>query len=412
MVMARRSFGALSKQSAQDFTLGFAAQAEGPTMKRRLYREEHDLFRQSFRRFVERIVTPRQEQWNEAGIVDREAWQEAGKGGFLCPWLSEDDGGPGGDLLMSCVVIEELAHVYESGFAMSLHSDIVVPYIHAYGNEEQKKKWLPGCASGDLITAIAMTEPGAGSDLASLSTTAVRDGDDYVLNGSKTFISNGILCDLCIVAAKTDPDPDNRHTGISLFVVEKEREGFIKGKRLKKMGMMSQDTSELAFEDCRVPVANRLGDEGAGFMMLMSQLQQERLVVGVAAQASAQRVLADTVQYCQEREAFGRPISKMQNTRFKLAECAAEVEVGQAFLDRLLEEHMAGEHLVKECSMSKLWHTEMLGRVVDTCLQFFGGYGYMLEYPITRAYMDACVQRIYAGTNEIMKVIIAKQMGL
>jgi len=214
------------------------------------------------------------------------------------------------------------------------------------------------------------------------------------------------------VAAKTDTDPANKHTGISLFVVEKERDGFVKGKRLKKMGMMSQDTSELAFEDCRVPADNRLGEEGAGFVMLMNQLQQERLVVGVAAQASAQQVLADTVQYCQEREAFGRPISKMQNTRFKLAECATEVEVGQAFLDRLLEGHVAGEQLVKECSMSKLWHTEMLGRVVDTCLQFFGGYGYMLEYPVTRAYMDARVQRIYAGTNEIMKVIISKQMGL
>jgi acyl-CoA dehydrogenase len=381
-------------------------------MRRVLYQEEHDLFRQSFRRFAERTIVPEQERWNEAGIVDRQAWKQAGEGGFLCPWLAEEDGGPGGDLLMSCVVVEELARVYESGFAMSLHSDIVVPYLHAFGTDEQKKRWLPGCANGDLVTAIAMTEPGAGSDLASLSTTADKDGDDYVLNGSKTFISNGILCDLCIVAAKTDRDPANKHTGISLFVVEKEREGFIKGKRLKKMGMASQDTAELAFEDCRVPAENLLGQEGAGFMMLMAQLQQERLMVGVAAQASAQQVLADTVKYCQEREVFGRPLSKMQNTKFKLAECATEVEVGQVFLDRLMVEHLAGEHLVKECSMSKLWHTEMLGRVVDSCLQFFGGYGYMLEYPVTRAYMDARVQRIYAGTNEIMKVIIAKQMGL
>jgi acyl-CoA dehydrogenase len=295
---------------------------------------------------------------------------------------------------------------------MSLHSDIVVPYIHAFGSEAQKQRWLPGCASGDLITALAMTEPGAGSDLASMSTSAVRDGDHYVINGAKTFISNGILCDLCIVAAKTDPDPDNRHRGISLFVIEADTPGFIKGKKLDKMGMLSQDTAELAFEDCRVPVANRLGDEGAGFKLLMTNLQQERLVVAVSAQASAEQVLSDTIRYCKERVAFGKPISKLQNTRFKLAECATKVEVGRAFVDRLLSEHLAGKHLVKECSMAKLWQTEMLGEVVDTCLQFFGGYGYMMEYPITRAYMDARVTRIYAGTNEIMKVIIAKQLDL
>jgi acyl-CoA dehydrogenase len=381
-------------------------------MDRNVFREEHELFRQSFKRFVEREIAPNQERWREAGIVDRDAWRKAGAGGFLCPWLETEYGGPGGDLLCSCVVIEELAFIYESGFAMSLHSDIIVPYIHEFGTDAQKKRWLPGCASGDLVTAIAMTEPGTGSDLASIATTAVRDGDDYVLNGAKTFISNGILCDLCIVAAKTDPDPSNKHRGISLFVVEADRPGFIKGKKLKKMGMASQDTSELAFEDCKVPAANRLGDEGAGFLMLMRKLQQERLVVAVAAQAGAEQVLADTLKYCQEREAFGKPIASFQNTRFKLADCATKVEVGRAFLDRLVTEHMAGKHLVKECSMAKLWQTEMLGEVVDECLQFFGGYGYMLEYPVTRAYMDARVQRIYAGTNEIMKVIIAKQLGI
>ncbi len=381
-------------------------------MDRNLYREEHELFRQSFKRFVAREVVPAQPAWREAGIVDREAWRKAGAGGFLCPWLEAEHGGPGGDLLCSCIVIEELAYAYESGFAMSLHSDIIVPYIHEFGSEAQRKRWLPGCASGDLVTAIAMTEPGTGSDLASIATTAVKDGADYLLNGAKTFISNGILCDLCIVAAKTDPDPNNKHRGISLFVVEADRPGFIKGKKLAKMGMASQDTSELAFEDCRVPAANLLGDEGAGFMMLMKKLQQERLVVAVAAQAGAEQVLADTVRYCREREAFGRSIASFQNTRFKLAECATKVEVGRAFLDRLVAEHTAGKHLVKECSMAKLWQTEMLGEVVDTCLQFFGGYGYMLEYPVTRAYMDARVQRIYAGTNEIMKVIIAKQMGI
>jgi len=381
-------------------------------MDRSLFSEEHDLFRKAFRKFIDREVKPNQEKWAEAGMVDRAAWRKAGEAGFLCPWLAEEYGGSGGDFLHSVVVMEEMAYAYDSGFAMALHSDVVVPYIHQFGNEAQKKRWLPGCASGELITAIAMTEPGTGSDLAAIKTTAVRDGDAYVINGAKTFISNGILCDLCIVAAKTDPDPNNKHRGISLFVVEASTPGFLKGKKLKKMGLAAQDTSELAFEDCRVPVDNLLGEEGSGFMQLMTKLQQERLVVAIGAQAGAEQVLKDTIAYTKEREAFGRPISKFQNTQFKLAECATKVEVGRAFLDKLVSEHVAGKYLVKECSMAKLWQTEMAQQVVDDCLQFFGGYGYMLEYPVTRAYMDARVQRIFAGTNEIMKIIIAKQLGL
>ncbi|HLT00525.1 MAG TPA: acyl-CoA dehydrogenase family protein [Geminicoccaceae bacterium] len=381
-------------------------------MDRDLFGEEHEMFRQAFRQFLEREVVPNQARWNQAGMVDREAWRKAGAAGFLCPWLEEDRGGPGGDFLHSVVIMEEMARVYETGFALSLHSDIIVPYIHAFGSEEQKRRWLPGCASGDLVTAIAMTEPGTGSDLAAVSTTAVRDGSHYVLNGAKTFISNGILCDLCIVVARTDPDPAAGHRGISLLVVEAGTPGFVKGKKLAKMGMPSQDTAELAFEDCRVPVENRLGPEGAGFSALMTKLQQERLCVAIMAQAAAEKVLADTVAYCQERHAFGRPIARFQNTQFKLAECATQVEVGRAFLDKLVREHMAGKQLVKECSMAKLWQTEMSSQVIDTCLQFFGGYGYMLEYPVTRAFMDARVQRIFAGTSEIMKLIIARQMGL
>jgi acyl-CoA dehydrogenase len=379
---------------------------------RELFAEEHELFRQSFRQFVDREVVPNQARWNQAGMVDRETWRTAGRAGFLCPWMSEEYGGPGGDFIHSVVIMEELARVYESGFALSLHSDIIVPYIHAFGSEEQKRRWLPRCASGEVVTAIAMTEPGTGSDLAAVQTSARRDGDSYVINGAKTFISNGILCDLCIVVAKTDPDPKNAHRGISLFLVEAERAGFVKGKKLAKMGMASQDTAELSFEDCRVPVENRLGEEGAGFIALMTKLQQERLCVAIMAQAGAEQVLADTVRYCHERHAFGRPIARFQNTQFKLAECATKVEVGRAFIDTLVRQHVAGKHLVKECSMAKLWQTEMAGEVIDECLQFFGGYGYMLEYPVTRAFMDARVQRIYAGTSEIMKVIIAKQMGL
>jgi acyl-CoA dehydrogenase len=295
---------------------------------------------------------------------------------------------------------------------MSLHSDIVVPYLYSFGTEEQKQRWLPGCTSGELVTALGMTEPGTGSDLAALTTTAVRDGDDYVINGQKTFISNGQLCDIAVIAAKTDPDPANAHKGISMLVVEAGRKGFVKGRRLHKMGMASQDTSELFFEDCRVPAANLLGPEGGGFMMMMQKLQQERLCVAIGAVSGAEQVLEDTIVYTKERKAFGKPISKFQNTQFKLVECLAKVEVGRAYVDKVIGGHIAGKYLVKECSIAKFWTTDMGQEVVDNCLQFFGGYGYMLEYPVTRAFMDARVQRIYAGTNEIMKVIVAKQLGL
>lgn len=381
-------------------------------MDRTLYGEEHELFRKSFRTFLEREVVPHQMRWLEAGIVDREVWRKCGAAGFLCPWMEPEHGGAGGDFLHSCIIMEELGRIYESGLALCLHSDIIVPYIHSFGSDDQKKKWLPGCASGEFVTALAMTEPGTGSDVAAIATTARRDGDHYVINGSKTFISNGIHCDLCVVAAKTDENPENKHRGLSLIVVEANRPGFIKSKKLKKLGQLAQDTAELSFEDCRVPVGNLLGEEGMGFFMLMNKLQRERLVVAVIAQAQAEQVLKDTISYAKERKAFGKPISKFQNTQFKLVECATKVEVGRAFLDRLVSEHLAGKDLVKECSMAKVWQTEMASQVVDDCLQLFGGYGYMLEYPVARAYMDARVQRIYAGTNEIMKTIIAKQLDL
>ena len=381
-------------------------------MDRTLFTEEHTAFRKAFRQFVEREITPNQQKWRDQGQVDREVWKKAGANGFLCTWMEEKYGGSGGDFLHATIIMEELARAYESGFAMGLHSDIIVPYIYSFGSEEQKQTWLPGCASGDVITALGMTEPGTGSDLAALTTTAVKDGDDYVINGAKTFISNGQLCDIVVVAAKTDPDPANAHRGISLFIAEAGRKGFHKGKRLHKMGMASQDTSELFFEDCRVPASNRLGPEGAGFMMMMQKLQQERLCVAIGAVTAAEQVLEDTIAYTKERKAFGKPISKFQNTQFKLVESLAKVEVGRAYVDKVVAEHVAGKQLVKECSIAKFWTTDMAQEVIDTCLQFFGGYGYMLEYPVTRAFMDARVQRIYAGTNEIMKVIVAKQLGL
>lgn len=380
-------------------------------MDRTIFSEEHEIFRSNFRKFVETKVIPNQSRWREQGVVDREVWLQAGEAGFLCPWMEEEHGGAGGDFLHSTIVMEELSRAYESGWAASLHSDIVVPYIHAFGNAEQKAKWLPGCASGEIVTALAMTEPGTGSDVAGIATTARREGDGYVINGAKTFISNGMSCDLAIVAART-PNSDDPHRSVSLFVVEADRPGFIRSRKLEKMGMESQDTAELAFDECRVPADNLLGQEGGGFMMLMQKLQQERLCVAVMSQANVEQVLEDAIAYTKERQAFGRPISKFQNTQFTLAQCATEIEVGRAFLDKLIGEHVAGKYLVKECSMAKLWQTEMQGRVIDACLQLYGGYGYMLEYPISRAYMDARVQRIYAGTSEIMKVIIAKQMGL
>jgi acyl-CoA dehydrogenase len=381
-------------------------------MDRTLFSPDHQTFRAAFRTFVEREVVPHQARWRDDGCVSREVWRKAGAHGFLCPWLEEKWGGAGGDFLHSVIIMEELSRAYESGFAMALHSDIVVPYLVSYGTDEQRARWLPGCSSGELITAIAMTEPGTGSDLAAITTTAVRDGDDYVINGSKSFISNGLLCDLVIVAVKTDLDPANTHRGISLIVVEAGRAGFAKGSKLKKMGMASQDTCELFFENCRVPVRNLLGAEGTGFMMLMQKLQQERLCVAIGSQASAEQVLADTIAYTKERKAFGKPISKFQNTQFKLVECAAKVEVGRAYVDKVVAEHVAGKHLIKECSIAKFWITDMAQAVADDCLQLFGGYGYMLDYPVSRAFMDARVQRIYAGTNEIMKIIVAKQMGL
>jgi acyl-CoA dehydrogenase len=381
-------------------------------MERTLFREEHNAFRKNLRAWIDREVVPYREKWEEANIVPRELWRKAGGLGYLCCWLGEEWGGPGGDFLYSAIVTEELSRARASGVSFSLHSDIVVPYIHSFGTEAQKRRWLPRCAAGELITAVAMTEPSTGSDLSAIRSTAVRQGDHYVLNGAKTFISNGHLCDLVIVAAKTDTNADPPHNGISLLVVDADSPGFQRGRLLKKMGMRSQDTAEMYFEDCRVPVENLLGNEGEGFYYLMNKLQQERLLVGIGCQTAAETVLEYTMDYCRRRQAFGKPIAAFQHTQFKLAEMATEIEVGRHFLDRLLADHMAGKSVLKETCMSKWWHSDLLKRVTDQCLQFFGGYGYMMEFEICRAYLDARVQTIFAGTNEIMKVVIAKQMGL
>lgn len=378
----------------------------------RYYTEEHKIFRESVRRFYEKELTPHVEHWEKEGIVPKELWRKFGQQGFLCPWLPEEYGGAGADFLYSVIALEEQALTHCSGFVTFLHSDIIVPYLYAYGNDEQKKRWLPGCVTGDIVTAIAMTEPYTGSDLASIRTTAVKDGDSYIINGQKTFISNGINCDLVIVAAKTDVKATPAYAGVSLVVVEDRTPGFEKGRKLDKVGLYSQDTAEMAFVDCRVPAANLLGQEGSGFYYLMEKLQQERLMCAIASQSTAEEALRLTLEYVKSREAFGRPIGRFQHISFEMARMATEVEIGRAFLDSLIVDHMEGREIVKKASMAKYWIAEMLNRVVGQCVQFHGGYGYMEEYPIARIFRDARVHTIFAGTSEIMLLIISRSLGL
>jgi len=375
------------------------------------YTEEHRIFRDSLKRFLAKEIVPHIEEWEEAGIVPREAWKKMGDQGFLAMNVPEEYGGLGADFLYSVIVTEELTRTNHSGLAAPLHTDIIVPYIVAFASEEQKHKYLHGCISGDIITAIAMTEPNAGSDLAGMKTTAVEQGDEIVINGQKTFISNGINCDLLVLAAR-NPGEENPHAAVDLYLVEAVTPGFEKGKQIKKIGWHSQDTAELYFTDCRIPKANRLGDKGTGFLKLMMKLQQERLVCAIGAVAAAEFMLEITIKYCKERTAFGRPLTKFQNTQFEIVEMATETRLGRTFVDKLIADHMEGKNIVVDVSMAKYWTTEMASRVADRCMQLFGGYGYCEEYPIARAWRDIRVTRIFAGTNEIMKTIAARFMGL
>lgn len=375
------------------------------------YTEEHRIFRETVKKFFEKEVVPYADEWEEAGIVPKDVWLKMGEQGFLCMDVPEEYGGVEADFLYSVILSEELGKTGNTGLAAPLHNDIVVPYITAYGSEELKKKYLPGCVSGETITAIAMTEPNTGSDLAAIRTTAVEDGDDVIINGQKTFVSNGINCGLLILAAK-DPSIENAYQAMDLYLVEDGTSGFEKGKKIKKIGWHSQDTAELFFSDCRVPKTNRLGEKGGGFMMLMEKLQQERIMCCIGAVVAAERMIELTIEYCKERTAFGRPISKFQNTQFKIVEMSTEARLGRTFLDKLIVDHMEGKNLVVDVSMAKYWTTEMAMRVADQCLQLHGGYGYCEEYPIARAWRDIRVMSIFAGTNEIMKGIAAKFMGL
>jgi alkylation response protein AidB-like acyl-CoA dehydrogenase len=380
-------------------------------MRRQLFDSEHEAFRETARAFISKELLPHQQEWEAAGVVSREAWLAAGAQGLLGMAVDERYGGGGvDDFRFNVVLDEELVAAGVSGFGVPVHNDVNLPYLLALANDEQKQRWLPGFCSGELITAIAMTEPGAGSDLQGIRTTALRDGDHYLLNGQKTFISNGILSDLVIVVARTDPEAG--HRGISLLVVERGMPGFERGRNLDKVGLKAQDTAELFFTDVRVPAANLLGEEGQGFGYLMRNLPQERLSIAAAAVASAEKILELTKEYCRTRTAFGRPIGRFQHTRFELAEMATEVQIGRVFVDRCVAEHVRGELSAEDAAMAKWWLTELNKRVVDRCVQLHGGYGYMMEYPVARAFLDSRVQTIYGGTTEIMKEIIGRGLGV
>ncbi len=383
-------------------------------IERSLFTPDHEAFRDSFRRFVDKEIAPHHEAWEEQGYVDREVWRKAGANGFLCMTLPEQYGGAGADKLYSVVQMEELARGGYTGIGFGLHSEIVAPYILHYGTEAQKHEYLPRLASGDMVGAIAMTEPAAGSDLQGVKSTALQQSDgSYLLNGSKTFITNGWHADLVIVVAKTDPAAGAK--GTSLLLVERGMPGFEKGKRLKKLGLKAQDTSELFFDNVRVPAANLLGGEplkNRGFICLMEQLPWERLQIAITAVAAAQAAIDWTVAYVKERKVFGQPVASYQNTRYTLAELQTEVQVARVFVDKCCELITQDKLDTATASMAKYWCSDLQCKVMDECLQLHGGYGYMWEYPITRAYADARVQRIYGGTNEIMKEVISRGMGL
>ena len=379
-------------------------------MRRTIFDDDHKLYRRVVREFIEAEIVPYHDEWEETGVISRAAWEAAGAGGHLCHAVPEEYGGAGvDDFRFPVVLLEEMANGLASGPGFAVHSEMAVPYITAYATDEQKARWLPGCVAGTTITAIAMSEPGTGSDLAAVATKAERDGDAYVLNGAKTFISNGQLADLVIVVARTGEDP---HRGLTLLAVERGVEGFERGRNLDKIGMKAQDTSELFFNDVRVPVENRIGEDGAGFFYLMSGLERERMAIAVSAVATASKALELTKDYVKERKAFGRSIGTFQNSRFAMAEMTTEVQVAQVFIDRCTMELVEGRLTADTAAMAKWWCTELQLRVVDRCVQLHGGYGYMTEYPVARMYADSRAQTIYGGTTEIMKEIIGRGLGL
>ena len=378
-------------------------------IERTLFSADHEAFRDSFRRFMDKEIAPHHEAWEEQGYVDRAVWNKAGENGFLCMTLPEAYGGSDADKLYSVVQMEELARAGFSGIGYGLHSEIVAPYILHYGTEAQKQKYLPKLATGEMVGAIAMSEPGAGSDLQGIRTSAVKEGNHYVVNGSKIFISNGYLADVIILVTKTDPSAGAKGTTLMLLETKKA-EGFKVGRILEKLGQKGQDTCELFFDNVRIPAQNVLGAEGMGFMQLMVELPYERLMLGVGAMAAIEMAIEITLEYTKERKAFGKSIFEFQNTRFKMAELKSQAVVARAFIDNSIEKLVAGKLDAATASIAKLHLSELECKVIDECLQFFGGYGYMMEYPIAQMYADARVQRIYGGSSEIMKEIIARSL--
>jgi len=379
-------------------------------MENRIVTEEHQIFRDVFKKFVAKEITPNVPRWEAERAVPRELWKKMGEQGYLCPWLPEAYGGLGLGFEYSVIINEELIRGDGFGVGVPLHSDVVVPYIFSYGSDAIKDRWLPGCTSGEVITAIGFTEPNTGSDLAAIRTRAVRDGDAYVIDGQKTFITNGFFADAVVTAVKTDPRAGYR--GISLILVDRDTPGFTRGRKLEKMGYHMQDTAELFYEGCRVPTFHLLGEEGAGFRYMMEKLQQERLEVCIKCQVNAEEALKEALNYAKVREAFGRRIGDHQHTAFRLAEMATEVELGRTFLDSLVHDHIQGKDIVQRVSMAKYWLGEMVNRVAYQAVQIHGGYGYMEEYRICRIYRDVRALSIFAGTSEIMKLIISRNLGL
>ena len=376
--------------------------------------EEVEAFRAAFRAFLAREVAPHLPDWEKQRRTPRSFWKAMGRAGFLCPWLSEQYGGSAAGFGISAVICEELGRTGYMGLqtGVSVHADIVVPYLEQLAGDDEKRRWLPGCASGDILTAIGMTEPAVGSDLANLRMTAVRDGDSWIINGQKTFISNGVDCDLVVLACRTDPAARPAHAGVSLIAVETGTPGFLRARPLEKMGQHIQDTAELFFEDCRVPLSNLLGSEGQGFRYLMENLQRERLMISIAAQTAAEQILDKTLPYVKERKAFGVPVGAFQHNAFRLVELATEVEIGRTFLDAIIDEYEAGEDITRRVSMAKWWMSDLANRVAYDAVQLHGGYGYMSEYAVARDFVDVRAMPIYAGSNEVMKLILARMMGL
>ncbi|CAD6547385.1 Acyl-CoA dehydrogenase [Paraburkholderia hiiakae] len=377
-------------------------------INRNVFRDDHEMLRTTVRRFLEKECAPKQAEWDKAGKVDRETWLKAGREGLLCVTLPTEYGGGGGDFGHAAVLNEEINRAGVSGLGFSVHSDIIAPYIARLGNEEQKQRWLPKVCSGESILAIGMTEPGTGSDLKAVRTTAIRDGDDYVINGSKTFISNGLNADLIVMVCKTDPAAGSK--GVSLIVVEADREGFRRGRKLEKVGQHAQDTAELFFDNVRVPVSNRLGEEGKGFAYLMAELPQERLSIAIGAAAKLETCLEHTLNYVKDRRAFNQTVWDFQNTKFKLADIKAQAVAVRLMVDHYLSEHVRRRLTLEEAAVAKLFATEALGKALDEMVQLHGGYGYMLEYPVARAFADARVMRIYGGTSEVMRDLISRKL--